>query len=110
MGVFRMNKPVWRMNSGLGVPSDSHTSLEVLFDNGAIRHMRMSPELYHWGLDMPECYIAAYKTNRTRKAKYESIPCPFCVGLSALILRVNGDHVNYCPHCNGKGYRLDRVE
>jgi hypothetical protein len=66
-------KPVWRMNTGNGVPSDLDIYGEVAIVSGKIRPVRNrkgfgDTEPSRWEL-MRSSDIYAYQTTRTRQAK-----------------------------------------
>lgn len=106
-----MNKQVWRMNSGAGVPSDAKRFGEVVFYGGEHDKLDSEPEEYYWHIDECEPDIIAYETNRTREAKYERVECDVCFGRGDLELHsVLNTSADVCRKCNGKGYRLEMVE
>ncbi len=81
-------KPVWRMGNGFGV-SDA-------LDNALFYHGN----------------IVAYQTTRTKPAKYERVECFKCNNSRFKGLVFCGGYFEYkkCPHCKGKGYRLERIK
>lgn len=70
-----MEKPVWRMNTGNGVPSDLGSF--VLYEKATKAD---KVEGYHFNHDdkwLIKNYmdIYAYKTTRTKPAKYRGVKC-----------------------------------
>lgn len=102
-----MEKQVWRVNAGQGVPSDLGDGL--LFGDGQLGALTgdfennrnlwiFAAAVSHENLD-----ITAYQTNRTRKAKYERVECMHCDGHRDIV------GVSKCARCNGKGWRLVKI-
>ena len=64
-------KPVWRMNTGNGVPSDfggfvSYAGRNISLEKHGKDRLRRS---WYWDIIGDDCDIYAYQTNRTREAK-----------------------------------------
>ncbi len=112
-------KPVWRMNTGNGVPSDlgdealftdiSTCKTEVSMIEGYISYIRRHNEVWDIYEIAP---ITAYQTTRTKKTKYEQVECFKCNDSRFKGLVFCGGYFEYrkCPNCNGKGYRLERIK
>lgn len=108
-------KPVWRVNTGQGVPSDlgdfsMYRDLNILGTSGLDR--KIDRVWFTRGNDLD---IIAYQTTRTRKAKYERVGCTECEGKGRETVYDIEVHVEYrtrnkCPHCNGKGYTLEAIK
>jgi hypothetical protein len=98
-------KPVWRLNTGNGVPSDLDMCGEVSIVSGKIRPVRNrkgfgDTEPSRWEL-MGSSDIYAYRTTRTREAKYEMIDCDCCSG--GYLQSTKGDRFLECWDCRGFG-------
>lgn len=102
-----MDKPVWRVNSGAGVPSDLGDM--IMFANGALSKPWFADFIAdgQWFLTGKPSDYAAYQTNRTRKAKYERVECGEC-DYTGVICNYS-DEVE-CPYCYGKGYILKPIK
>lgn len=73
-------KPVWKVNTGNGVPSD--LGGVVVDFSGAIydslSHDTLTDKKYwNWYYSVRPV-ISAYQTTRTREAKYEKVECGYC--------------------------------
>lgn len=64
----KQEKPVWRLNTGNGVPSDFFRS--VILCDGGVMDWCQSFSSKEFAIIKGSLNIAAYETNRTRKAKY----------------------------------------
>lgn len=101
-------KPVWRMNTGRGVPSD--LGGRILYSNG-LEVWTKSGHWYcpdSWGL-FSGVHIHAYQTTRTKAAKHERMECGVCDG-DGFYLGENSRVERTCKTCNGKGYRLEAIK
>jgi hypothetical protein len=110
-----MNKPVWRMNTGNGVPSDLGDYF--IFKSGDIREINKNNRARLSSLSMfvnAGCAldIVAYQTTRTREAKYERVRCKCCGGIGVLPEPIKtGDFTSiFCYTCNGKGHTLEAMK
>lgn len=100
-------KPVWRMNTGNGVPSD--------YAGGKIFHsfsglMKGGQAFFYHSylrdIDMDGRDVIAYQTNRTKAAKYERVDCDCDEGT----IHLKGGYHTKCGLCNGKGYTLEAIK
>lgn len=100
-------KPVWRVNSGNGVPSD--LGKKVMFTDGVLSEPWDSDftDNRQWKLtDNNPANYSAYQTTRTKAAKYKRVECREC-----------WDGWYYedgmekpCYRCNEKGYTLEAIK
>ena len=105
-----MEKPVWRVNTGNGVPSDLGNL--IVYGDGVIvpNDRDYSSNIFLWEPnDFKCCNIAIYQTTRTRKAKYEKVECGYCKGAGVLYHEEESNDNLKCYCCNGKGYRLEAL-
>lgn len=67
-----MKKPVWRLNTGKGVPSD--LGGQAMYFNGEISTIDIEDRLSSWLRTIESQYnsddIYAYQTNRTKGSKH----------------------------------------
>ena len=109
-----MNKTVWRLNTGKGVPDDLGSKF---FMHEIINK---TSELYEafdelWSIESQGLYnIIAYQTNRTKPAKYFSLVCEECMGYGCDIdLSDEGwppiDGTT-CHSCGGIKKHLSKIE
>lgn len=108
-------KPVWRMNTGCGVPSDVTRRPKVLFSGGILGGFASASHLEWSNPDIINNIVVAYQTNRTKAAKYELVDCEECLGGYEGSFDPSGamgymQSTNKCKNCNGKGYRLEAVK
>jgi len=127
-------KPVWRINTGNGVPSDAASNPKVLFLCGWLSRGITPAEDWDWLGSGSATSIKAYETNRTKPAKYDRVVCGACCGLGDVIfyeLKLDAklpvvisevdmkplrykdyqtETIRKCPHCNGTGYIMDRLQ
>lgn len=65
-------KPIWRMNTGNGVPSD-YSFVNVLYQEGELYsdydRIRQVTKPCDWVIEEGHYNIIAYQTTRTREAK-----------------------------------------
>lgn len=108
-------KPVWRMNSGAGVPSDLGGF--VLYEGAAKSEKVQGYHFNHNDKWLIKNYmdIAAYQTTRTKAARYERVECAYCCGTGHdgwLDTAVDKfiEYIDICQHCNGKGYTLEKIK
>ena len=111
--MHRKNKPVWRLNTGDGVPSDLKfkiISKTLRFGHASEAHKSNDDFWILNGED--ELTVYAYETNRTREAKYEQVECKECINNQFKGLVYCGGYFEYrkCPRCNGKCYTLDTIK
>lgn len=98
------DKPVWRLNTGRGVPSDRAGESAVLYARGVLSETGYNN--YNWSLVDEDCYpIVAYQTTRTRRAKYEKCHCCNGEGFFRGFLFIDG-LLERCAYCNGSGRGL----
>lgn len=103
-------KPVWRVNTGNGVPSD--LGGEVLYMDGLVLVATecTRTEAAMWAIfEGSNASLAAYETTRTREAKYEKVECGYCEGDGVLYHEEESNNNLKCYCCNGKGYRLEAL-
>lgn len=109
----RQHKPVWRVNTVDGVPSDFGDV--VLTDDGLVSSYSSSVSFIGFRRVEYGDYVEAYQTSRTKAAKYENVECKSCFGEgcqlgsdieSGGIVRCGAT----CPYCNGKGHTLERTK
>lgn len=106
-------KPVWRMNTGRGVPSDLQS---YLIDKSGIKYFaygEFRDDDNLWTLETEFCGsdVAAYKTTRTKAAKYGRMECGCKDGVFYMPSIEGGYYEPHpCDKCNGKGYRLEAVK
>lgn len=99
-------KPVWRMNTGSGVPGD-YSFLNLLFQEGELYsdwdRTRQMHEPEDWVIkDGHNNIIAyAYQTKRTKPAKYEKVECGNCINGWAM---TGIDSIEPCSECKGTGH------
>lgn len=106
-------KPVWRMNTGRGVPSDLGS--DFIFGDGEPKGRSPLAVSCVWDLKGDMMDIIAYQTTRTKAPKFERVECDccLCTGNELGIEVESGGIIQYgtkCPHCNGKSYRLEAVK
>ncbi len=101
-------KPVWRMNTGNGVPSDFKS--RFLYMDGSLffcDDVATMPDIYFsLEVDYSESDVSAYETNRTKAAKYEREECYVCGGKVWRKLKdwiTKKPFKGVCIYCNGKG-------
>ena len=105
-----MEKPVWRINTGNGVPSDFKSGF--LYMDGSLffcNDVATMPEIYFsLEADYSESDVSAYETNRTKAAKFERVECEYCKGCGFVqnhlcVLELLFEHKK-CLKCQGRGY------
>lgn len=95
-------KPVWRMNTGNGVPSDTKIHPVILFRDGKVTYSVSVAGKWVWTLRGKSDDIAAYQTNRTKAANFERVMCESCTGTGSNIFCD-------CNKCNGTGRMVRRI-
>lgn len=110
----RQYKPVWRVNTGNGVPSDFDGGSIVYMDGCLITSFGNSKDPEYFVLTGNDCNIAAYQTNRTKEAKYEKDACDECLGSGN---EINWDDENClpidettCQSCEGRATCYFNIE
>jgi hypothetical protein len=102
-------KPVWRINTGAGVPSDLGD--EVVLKSG--KHRKTRDHNFgvgdlrdgRWDKTGIGSDIYAYQTTRTKAAKYHRVQCDWCVSGYEL---TGISTCDVCRKCNGHGFYWER--
>jgi len=105
-------KPVWRMNTGKGVPEDLGEWVVYEKNQNAtpVKSVHLLPYVWH-----PEAFsrnkrhlrkIYAYETARTKEAKYRMTACECVLQLSKCGISEN----MICLKCKGKGMVREQIK
>lgn len=105
-------KPVWRMNTGRGVPSDFGGFVMYENDGEAVKkqHLSTPSKTDHFSILRDGRDITHYQTNRTKAAMYERKDCLVCDGKGWFKSYATDYKRGTCHCCNGKGWRLEAIK
>lgn len=103
-----MQKTVWRVNKGGGVPIDFKAGV-FMFD-GVKRFSKIyAIDDVLWTIESePSSYcIYAYETNRTREAKYTRVECEYCESKGLIFIEYL---YSTCTNCHMRGYIWEAIK
>lgn len=107
-------KPVWRKNTGNGVPSDfgGITYIPdscISIDGTHSNYLKSEHWIFKGYLD-----IYAYQTTRTREAKTFKVDCEDCMGSGKEIDWADENCLpiedTFCQTCEGKGHYMELID
>jgi hypothetical protein len=103
-----MEKPVWRMNTGSGVPKDYNG---LAYTPKGSKKMDDFPNNWSrdrlWTLNGHREDIYAYQTNRNRQSKFHRVQCDWCVNGYEL---TGISTCDVCRKCEGHGFYWERIK
>jgi DnaJ-class molecular chaperone len=99
-----MLKPVWRMNTGNGIPSD--LGCEVFISEFGVRQFTDLKDECYWVKKDKDINIDFYQTNQSKATKFERVECGECKGMGASFRAIRQD-LTECRDCHGRGYTLE---